>query len=335
MASVSEICGQIVEKVIESNLDYKMNQTPYSIYFSIRKKYIKNVKEEPTRHGIQKSENFKDLSVLNQDLNYLKWEYEKLFNLYQDDQKAKSNLAEALERAENAGEKLKLNQKDLNLKYENKCLEVKKLKSDIEQLERGKNELSVDLKFRKQELKEQSTSYVKKTKNLEKKLKDLENFKTKKIAEERVVKIEKKRELKKVKKKMKTDKVVEPGSGESTEEEVEEDFIINVPLSNLFETLASESTKLPSITSSTCSTSESVSSKSIENNPTSKQDKIEPPDPITNTNPSTSPILTTPTDKPNPKVSTDQAVKKSDEEFKAEVTDMIRKYKENRDCSIS
>ena len=41
MAAVSIRCDEIIKKVINSNLDYKINQTPYSIYFSIRKKLSK------------------------------------------------------------------------------------------------------------------------------------------------------------------------------------------------------------------------------------------------------------------------------------------------------
>ena len=40
MASV--ICEELIRNVTNSDLEYKMNQTPYTLFFSIRKKFNKN-----------------------------------------------------------------------------------------------------------------------------------------------------------------------------------------------------------------------------------------------------------------------------------------------------
>ena len=42
MAIVTQICEELIRNVTNSDLEYKMNQTPYSLFFSIRKKFNKN-----------------------------------------------------------------------------------------------------------------------------------------------------------------------------------------------------------------------------------------------------------------------------------------------------
>ena len=37
MAAVHKMCSEIIEKVELSGLDFNINQTPYSIHFSIRR----------------------------------------------------------------------------------------------------------------------------------------------------------------------------------------------------------------------------------------------------------------------------------------------------------
>ena len=39
--SVDQTCESIIRHVNLSRLDYHMNQTPYSMHFSIRKKFVK------------------------------------------------------------------------------------------------------------------------------------------------------------------------------------------------------------------------------------------------------------------------------------------------------
>ena len=46
MSSLDKTCEDVIRKVTTSNLDFKMKQTPYSIFFSIRKKFTKNVTKQ-------------------------------------------------------------------------------------------------------------------------------------------------------------------------------------------------------------------------------------------------------------------------------------------------
>ena len=52
-SAVNEACSKIIDNVNSSNLDYEMNQTPYSLHFSIRKKFTKisNGSQVPTDFG--------------------------------------------------------------------------------------------------------------------------------------------------------------------------------------------------------------------------------------------------------------------------------------------
>ena len=46
MSSLDKTCEDVIRKVTTSNLDFKIKQTPYSIFFSIRKKFTKNVTKQ-------------------------------------------------------------------------------------------------------------------------------------------------------------------------------------------------------------------------------------------------------------------------------------------------
>ena len=103
----------------------------------------------------------------------------------------------AIETAENNLKELKSENRKLSEKVENKSLEIK-LKSDIETEKKEKSVLSVALKSSRKETKEQSREFEKKIVETEKKLAELNNFRIKKMAEEREEKQRRKKELKKI-----------------------------------------------------------------------------------------------------------------------------------------
>ena len=43
--SANSVCNQVLKIVKESNLNYLVNETPYSAYITIRKKFVKNCTE--------------------------------------------------------------------------------------------------------------------------------------------------------------------------------------------------------------------------------------------------------------------------------------------------
>ena len=235
MATVNQLCCEIIEKVNNSCLDYNINQTPYSIHFSIRKKFSNKFKksmETPTPSAIKK-ETFDDYSpqnnYLRQELLNTRNEYVKLHSFYQLELEARSKLESELneekllvadlkaeidelhekaylkEEKGNLSKKIKSENRNLQEKYENKCIELKNLKSEIENAKKERNSLSVALQGSKQEMKEKVKSFESEKKIYDKKISDLNDFKTKKLNQEREEKIKNKKELKKANRELKAE----------------------------------------------------------------------------------------------------------------------------------
>ena len=105
--------------------------------------------------------------------------------------------------------------KSLKEKLENRSLELKHLKADLENVNKEKNVLSVALKTSKAEIKDQRKGFEKKSSELEKKVVELNDFKKKKLAEERELKIKNRKEIKKANQKIKKEKVKESSAEEN------------------------------------------------------------------------------------------------------------------------
>ena len=213
MFAINTICEGIIKTVVNSNLDYKMNQTPYSIQFSIRKKLNRNLNQNCVENKF--SEDPTLIEGLRQELLYVRNEYQKLYGFYQLEMEARANVEAELDTVNNIVDKkdetiqkveieirqLKHHLKDLQGKYENKCIECKQLKGEIESVNQDKNAISVAFKSNKQNIKEQNKAFDKKIETLEKKIVELNEFRNQKLSEERDEKIRKRKELKKAKQK--------------------------------------------------------------------------------------------------------------------------------------
>ena len=101
------------------------------------------------------------------------------------------------EKTDHEAKKLRAENKDLQNRFENKCLELKQSKEVIEDLKKTKNALSVALKGSKKEISENYKEFEKKKNVYEKKILDLSEFKNRKVAEEREENIKRRKELKK------------------------------------------------------------------------------------------------------------------------------------------
>ena len=75
--SIDESCEKIIRQVCKSKLDFHMNQTPYSLYFSIRKKFVKG--HVPNSSG----EVFRTCESLESELFNVKKEYSKIYKMYE------------------------------------------------------------------------------------------------------------------------------------------------------------------------------------------------------------------------------------------------------------
>ena len=83
MATVNQVCTTIIDNVIHSGLDFSIHQTPYSIHFSLRKKYSKNSSKKipmnPPSSNMLPQEN--QIQKFQQELLHTRNEYENLYNL--------------------------------------------------------------------------------------------------------------------------------------------------------------------------------------------------------------------------------------------------------------
>ena len=138
MATVHQLCSEILDQVENSNLDYKVNQTPYSLHISVRKKFTKLFRDVPsaTNSRLPPTLKFEDVSEsLRKELLQTRNEYEKLFNFYLLEKNTRENLeaenSALLERVTSLEEKEAktkstiFENKSLKEKYETKCIELK------------------------------------------------------------------------------------------------------------------------------------------------------------------------------------------------------------------
>ena len=95
MFAINTICEGIIKTVVNSNLDYKMNQTPYSIHFSIRKKLNRNLNQNCVENKF--SEDPTLIEGLRQELLYVRNEYQKLYGFYQSEMEARVKVEAELD----------------------------------------------------------------------------------------------------------------------------------------------------------------------------------------------------------------------------------------------
>ena len=135
--AVNKACSDILGTVNRSKLYYKMNQTPYSLHFSIRKKFSKISTQTPTDFtSLLHPEVSQDYDErLRQELLNTRNEYVKLYNFFIVEREAKDKLEaefsvlvdkfEAKEKHEKDLKAFEAEDKKLKEKFENKCLELK------------------------------------------------------------------------------------------------------------------------------------------------------------------------------------------------------------------
>ena len=229
MALVNQVCPSIIDNVINSGLDFSIHQTPYSIHFSLRKKFSKNPSNKiplnsPSSYSSPPQETIVD--SFRQELLYTRNEYVKLYNFYTAELEAKCKLEEEYkevianlankEKSDVNVKTILVENKSLKEKLENKSLEFKQLKTDIENVHKDKNILSVALKASKADTKDQKKEFEKKSSELEKKVEELNAYKNMKLAEERELKLQKRKELKKANQKVKKEQKKEISTGEDS-----------------------------------------------------------------------------------------------------------------------
>ena len=89
MATVNQACTSVLEKVTSSKVDFSIHQTPYSIQFSLRRKFSKSSKNVPLDYSSPVAEAQELLELLN-----TRNEYDRLYNFYLFENEAKHKLEE-------------------------------------------------------------------------------------------------------------------------------------------------------------------------------------------------------------------------------------------------
>ena len=150
MATANQVCATILENVINSGLDFNINQTPYSIHFSLRKKYSKNSSNKIPLCSSPNTSLPQETQVDNfrQELLHTRNEYVKLYNMYEAEQEARSKLDEEYkelikklateEKSVENVKAIKIDNKSLKEKLENKSLELRHLKTELENVKKEK-----------------------------------------------------------------------------------------------------------------------------------------------------------------------------------------------------
>ena len=226
----NQACSEVMKTVNASKLNFQVTQTPYSMYITIRKIFLKN--QEHPKLQLNSETKVKDLEKENE---YLKNEYNKLYTLY----KTSFNNTIQVE-SDSVGLKkeidiLKREKQKSKEKLDITNAEKKQFNADIQDLKKHKNVLNSELKACRKEIAEQLKKAVKEKKNIEEKMIGLKQFKDHKLSEERDMRIQQKKVLKKEKKKENQDIVTQ--KNETVEDVSAKDFVSNVETSNVFELL--------------------------------------------------------------------------------------------------
>ena len=211
---VMSSCYKVLEKVRETKLNYAIEETPFTVYITLRKSLNKSFQFS-----------YKPLQILPQT-NLVKAENDEIQSLrskLKQAEKANLNLKDSLEEAvleneehfhrikyledqvkKESDNKKKMNveaeanqEKKLNLlsdakrvleiKHEKVCAANKSLKQEKEDLAKDVNKLKVALKSSEKDVKNVTYRFEKKVGTLEENINDLNDFKSSKLSDKKIL----------------------------------------------------------------------------------------------------------------------------------------------------
>ena len=221
LETIEKSCDKIISAVRSSCLNFAVQETPFSIYFTIRKSlrkssnldlYLNQTKEVVHDSKIEILES--KIASLQNTIETISRDYEESVDKAEALVKKNDTLEKQIEvlnenlfDAEHNIDTIVVNKvkainsekREIQTKHEKISLELKNLKHENSDLVEQIKNIKIALKSSKEESRELSGTYVKEIKLLEVKLNNLETFKAEKIGEEK----ELKSKLKKVDKKSK------------------------------------------------------------------------------------------------------------------------------------
>ena len=256
-------CDTILDRVRSSNLNFVLQETPFSIFLTIRKSFNKNLSNQPYPEPNLDSDvhDSDKLSDLMAELKSLRTENKNIKAkkelLEQSQVTLAKNYAEEVTECEhlkgelignvsklnnlqNNFEKMNSNlkiieneKKQLGVKHEKTCAEVKVLKSEKDDLEKEKSKIIIALKTAKKEGKEKNHEHEKIIKKKDETIEDLLAFKLIKTSEEKSLrnkqkKLEKKlRSVQQIEQEVKEHKTLDLNDNEPKPESLDENLEIS------------------------------------------------------------------------------------------------------------
>ena len=207
-------CQSILNQVRRTNLNFSVQETPFSIYLTVRKTFVKSrslpdippvillddVSEHlQSKHTHLKIEHEKVKESLKESLDKNKTKTSNIAKLEEKIRDLHAEIGRKADLLNSAETKMIDNNRVLQTKHEKVCAENKNLKYENEDLKKEINNLNIASKSAKKEVKETSHRLGKNIEVLEDKVKSLLDFKIIKEAEEKGLKTK----MKKAEKKMK------------------------------------------------------------------------------------------------------------------------------------
>ena len=194
-----DVCDQVLQVVRSSQLNFYSQETPYSVFLTLRKSFTKNFKHptflEPFQHPkLVKNSNLEmevHLEALQEEIKKTKMENSKLehekvtlINNYEEEisfneqfRSEYKQLESAQEILNNSYQNLKTEKNILESKHQKVCLEQKALKFENDELQKEVRSINVALKSAKKELKDVSYKQEQKAKCQEETINELLEYK--------------------------------------------------------------------------------------------------------------------------------------------------------------
>ena len=199
--SANKVLNEIVHSIRDSKLNFTMNLTPFSAYITIRSSFVKNYIPtfvQQTQHNcdqVKAKEMENEIKILSLKVKSLEEENVALKTGFENFEIAKKT-------SETEASAVKEEKRLLQIKHEKICAEFKLVKNEKEDLTRKSNALSVTDKTNKKEIFELKKHLDKKSNEFEIQLRDLKAFQEQKMAEERAIKQQEKKNKKKAKREL-------------------------------------------------------------------------------------------------------------------------------------
>ena len=215
LANPEMLAAQTFDKILDviqrSNLNFQLQVSPFSAYISLKKSLVKDrsgsfLQPPPITPLLSPTlvddvaKHLARIDELESDLQIQKNSCENAVEKCKAANEMIKLCEEKCTKLEKENKALKQENKTLVTKLESKAFDLNQTKATVVELNKDKNALSVALKSAKQELITQSKTSERKLTEHQKKLDELNEYKTKKVNEERTERLQKKKDLKKERK---------------------------------------------------------------------------------------------------------------------------------------